>query len=280
VLGADLAIGSSIAGGASDFLGGTASRRIGTLRFMLAFQLVGLVGSIAWVAVSRDSLPGGATLLVAAGAGAAMAVGLGAFFEAMVVGTMSIVAPLSASGVVVPLAVAAVRGQLPSTAGAAGIVLTVSGIVFVSRAPRAGPSQARESGIALALLAATGVGVFYWLMAAASRHGAAWPLLDARAVLTAAFAAPLVVTRTSVRPLRDPRNVPSILSASLLGFVSMTMYALATEHGQLAIVSVLAALFPAVTVLLAYFVLGERITSSQRMGVGVVLAGVVLMTAT
>ncbi len=81
-------------------------------------------------------------------------------------------------------------------------------------------------------------------------------------------------------PLGPTRaHVPATIVAALLGFVSMSMYAFATRHGQLAIVSVLASLFPAVTILLAYLVLGERLASTQRTGVGAVLVGVVLMAA-
>ena len=96
--------GPSLTGGASDFLGGTNSRRIGTMQWMFCTQLVGLAIAFGWVLLSAAPLPGLMTALEAVAAGLSLMVGLAAFFEAMVLGSISIVAPISATGVVVPIA--------------------------------------------------------------------------------------------------------------------------------------------------------------------------------
>jgi drug/metabolite transporter (DMT)-like permease len=279
VLGAGLALGSSVTGGASDFLGGTTSRQIGTIRFMFATQLLGLGLTVVWVSVAGVAPPGVGTLLAAAAAGVALTVGLGVFLEAMVVGTMSIVAPVSATGVVVPIAAGIAQGDQPSAAQAIGIVVAIAGIVVVSRAPRERPEVPRETGVRLALISAVGVGLFFWLMAPASSHGMPWGLLVARAVPTVAFAIALPLRGTSLLPVVARQHWLPTVTAAVLGFISMTMYAFATQHGQLAIISVLASLFPAVTVLLAYFVLGERLHRIQQIAVVAVLVSVVLMAA-
>ncbi len=278
MLGPALALGSSLTGGASDFLGGTTSRRIGTVQFMFATQLAGLVLAGAWVVISGQSAPGVATLAAAAGAGLGLMVALAAFFQAMVVGTISIVAPISATGVVVPIIAGIARGERPGAAQAVGIVAAIAGIVLAARPPREHPAAAAESGLGLALLAALGGGLFFWLMAPASRHGVPWALLVTRTIPVLVLAATLRIRRSPLRPALASRTLRTIATSTLLGFCAIALYAFATLHGQLAIVSVLASLYPVVTVLLAYRVLGERVHGAQRLGIVAVLAGVVLMS--
>jgi drug/metabolite transporter (DMT)-like permease len=264
--------------GVADFFGGTTSRRIGTLQFIFCTQMIAVVLAGGWVAISAEPVPPVATVAAAAGAGLGMTVGLAAFFQAMVVGTMSVVAPISATGVIVPIVAGIVRGERPGAAQAIGIVVAIVGIVLASRAPREHPSIPVESGLGLALLAALGGGLMLWLIAPASRHGVPWALLIARAVPVLILAAVVSVRRASLRPVLEPRNARITLVSALLGFTGVTLYAFATLHGQLVIVSVLASLYPAVTVLLAYRLLGERLHGVQQLGIAATLAGVVLLS--
>jgi len=273
VLGAVLALACSLTGGASDFLAGTSSRRIGTLQWMFATQLVGVALAGAWVAISGDPLPPFATLADATAAGFGLMVGLLAFFQAMVVGT------ISATGVVIPIAAGIARGERPSAAQAAGIVAAIAGVALASREPGQHSTATAESGLGLALVAALGGGVFFWLMAPASRHGAAWPVFLARAIPAVALVVVLRLRRTPLRPALGRRTALTVLASALLAFAATAAYAYATQHGRLAIVSVLGSLYPVVTVLLAYHVLGERVHGSRRLGVIAVLAGVVLLSA-
>ena len=283
VLGPPLALGSSLTGGACDFIGGTTSRRIGTMQYMFLTQVIGLVLAGGWVVLSGETPPGLASLAAATGAGLGLMVGLAAFFQAMVVGTISIVAPISATGVVVPIVAGIVGGDRLGAAQAAGIVAAIAGIVLASRPPRQAPHAAApataESGLGLALLAAVGGGLFFWLMAPASRHGVPWGLLIARAIPVLILAVAIRTRRASLRPSLQSPIAGIIVASSVLAFVAVALYAFATQHGQLSIVSVLASLYPVVTVLLAYRVLGERVHRAQQVGIVTVLAGVVLMSA-
>jgi drug/metabolite transporter (DMT)-like permease len=267
-----------LSGGASDFLAGTTSRRIGTMQFMLCTQLIGVVLAGCWVAVSAVPVPGVGTLAAAAGAGLGLTVGLAAFFQAMVVGTISIVAPISATGVIVPIAAGVARGERPGAGQAVGIVAAIAGIALASRSSRDHPSAPAESGLGLAFLAALGGGLFFWLMAPASRHGVPWAMLIARLIPVFMLAAAVGIRRASLRPAFESQNAGTILASALLAFSGMALYAFATLHGQLAIVSVLASLYPVVTVVLAYRVLGERVRGVQLLGIAAVLAGVVLLS--
>jgi len=282
VLGPALALGSSLTGGASDFLGGTNSRRVGTMQWMFCTQLIGVVLAGGWVLASGERLPPFGALAAATGAGLGLMVGLLAFFQAMVVGTISIVAPISATGVVIPILAGIVRGERPGAAQVVGIVAAIAGIVLASRVPRERAVAAvatAESGLGLALVAALGGGVFFWLMAPASRHGVAWALLIARFIPVAALAAVLAVRRASLRPALVSSSARAMPISALLGVAAVAFYEYATLHGQLVVVSVMASLYPVVTVLLAYHVLGERVHGGQRLGIAAVLAGVVLLSA-
>jgi drug/metabolite transporter (DMT)-like permease len=284
VLGPPLALGSSLTGGACDFIGGTTSRRIGTMQYMFLTQLIGVLLAGVWVALSGETPPGLVTLAAATGAGLGLMVGLAAFFQAMVVGTISIVAPISATGVVVPIVAGIVGGNRLGAAQAAGIVAAIGGIVLAARPPRevphaAVPPATTESGLGLALVAAVGGGLYFWLLAPASRHGVPWALLNARAIPVLVLAVAICARRASLRPSLESPIAGAIVVSSVLAFVSVALYAFATRHGQLAIVSVLASLYPVVTVLLAYRVLGERVHRAQQLGIVTVLAGVVLMSA-
>jgi drug/metabolite transporter (DMT)-like permease len=282
VLGPALAVGTSVAGGASDYLAGTTARRVGTIQLLFFTQVIGLVLAAGWVAISGEPVPSVATVLAALGAGLGLMVALGALFQAMVVGTISIVAPISATGVVVPIVAGVVDGDRLAAVQAIGIVTAIAGIVVAARVPpetASAPVASRESGLALALLAALGGGVFLWLMAPASRQGVPWTLLIARTVSVFILAAGIGIRRASLLPALESSTALTILASALLAFLAAALYAFATRHGQLAIIAVLASLYPVVTVLLAYRLLGERVRSFQWFGIVAVLVGVVLMSA-
>lgn len=278
MLGPALALGTSAAYGVGDYLGGTTSRRIGTLPFIFCAQLVMLVFAAVWVALSTDPIPPLGTLVAAAGAGLGMTVGLSAFFQAMAVGKMSLVAPISATGVAIPVAAGVFRGEHPSAAQMIGILAAIAGVVLVTRSRGERPTQS-ESGLGLALLAATGTGLFMWLMAPASRHGVPWAILISRAIPAVVLIAVVVIRRPSLRPALRSGPVRRIVAQAALGFTASVLYAFATLHGQLAIVSVLGSLYPAVTLLLAHRLLGERLDGVQQIGISAVLGGVLLLSA-
>lgn len=278
MLGPALALGTSLAYGVGDFLGGTTSRRIGTLQFIFCAQLVMLVLAAVWVAISADSVPPIRTLAAAAGAGIGMTVGLSAFFQAMVVGKMSLVAPISATGVAIPVAAGFLRGDHPSAAQMIGILAAIAGVVLVTRSRGEERTQS-ESGLGLAVLAAVGTGLFMWLMAPASRHGVPWAMLISRAIPAVVLIAVVLVRRPSLRPALRSGPAIRIVAQALLGLGASALYAFATLHGELAVVSVLGSLYPAVTLLLAHRLLGERLDGVQQIGISAVLGGVVLLSA-
>ena len=276
-----LALGASLAWGVSDFLAGLTSRRAGTLAVTVLTQLVGVALAAAWTASSGDPRPDGEALALGLGAGLAVVLGLGAFYHGLAIGTMSVVAPITATGVVLPVVIGMAGGDDPSAAQASGIVAATVGVILATRARHddTGRTAAARRSITLALIAALGTGFFLWLMRPASRESVPWALLLARGAAAPLFLIAIAAARAPLRPALELRAAAGILVIGVLGFAATAQYAAATRHGLLSIVAVLGSLYPAVTVLLARGVLGERLRPLQKVGVVAVLAGVPLIAA-
>jgi drug/metabolite transporter (DMT)-like permease len=279
LLGLGLGLTSSLCWGVSDFIGGLSARRLPLLFVMVSSQAAGLAVVIGVVAIRGTDAPALVRLLPAVGGGLAGIAALTSFYRALAIGTMSVVAPIAATGVSVPVVVGIARGDHPAASQLIGIVIAVIGVVLASREHGPGiedPGASRAS-VALALLAAGGFGCYFVGVQSSARADPMWALLASRVagvVLLLAVAA----VQGGIAVARPGRlwllAVMGVLDVSATGF-----YAVATRHGLLSVVSVAASLYPLATVLLARVVLGERVRRVQELGIAAALAGVVLMAA-
>jgi drug/metabolite transporter (DMT)-like permease len=222
---------------------------------------------------ARPSLP---QLVPAALAGLAAAFGLAAFFHALAIGTISIVAPIAATGVVIPVAIGLLGGDQIAPQQLAGIMLAIAGVALASRSREEADREARAANrrsVLFALVAAVALGTLFSGVNAASHHGVLWSLLVLRGVAVGLLGA--------VWSLRRPRPLPSaallvpLLAIGLFDTTAIGLFGLAGDHGALSVVAVLGALYPIPTVLLARWLLKERLTGVQRTGVAAALCGVV-----
>ena len=117
--------------GVGDFLGGLASRRLAVIAVVVVSQAIGLAGLLVWVVATRDPFPGVTELLPAAGAGVAVLAGVTAFYRGLAIGAMGIVAPITAAGPVVPLAVDAAHGTTPTPLQWLGIAFILLGVMLI-----------------------------------------------------------------------------------------------------------------------------------------------------
>jgi drug/metabolite transporter (DMT)-like permease len=279
VLAVVLALSSSLCWGTADFLGGLQSRRRPLVTVLLIAQAAAFAFGIVFVAASGDPFPDAGPALLAVGAGTAGCAALAAFYRGLAIGTMSIVAPISATGAAVPVLVGVVSGERPGGIQVAGIVLAMAGIVLAAREPSdAPPGPSMRASVGLALLAAVGFGTFFVLIDRATEHGGApWSLLLVRVGEVALLAA-LAFARRPAMPT-GLRDAAPLLLIGTIDYAATAFFALATEQGLLSIVSVVGSLYPAVTVVLARIVLAERVSRSQEVGVVATLAGVVAISA-
>jgi drug/metabolite transporter (DMT)-like permease len=238
-----------------------------------------IVGAI--VLATAEALPSGGTAGLSLLAGLTGAFALGAFYRALAVGTMSIVAPISASGVTIPVIVGVASGDRPSAVQAAGIAVTVVGVVLASReahedGERGGAGGARAS-IALALLAAVGFGLYFTLTDAVADRSVLWLLLLGRAAAIAALLGVLLATRPAVRP--TPPQLGALAAIGAADLLATGLYAVAMTEGLLSVVAVVGSLYPIATVILARVVLKERLRREQQAGVALAFLGVAAVAA-
>ena len=273
-----LALAASVTWGVGDFLGGVAARRVAVATVLAASLAAGFVFVALIVAVDGEGPPSAGDLLQAAAAGVAGAVGLAGLYRGMAVGAMGVVAPVSAVAALVPFVVGLGQGERPSALQLAGVAAALAGVALVSREPGTKHSgSGRAAGVGLALVGAGGFGLYFVLMDAAAAESATWAVLFARgaAVILAAGAA--VALRA---PLVPPRSLlPMIAFVGLFDVAANVLFGLATSRGLVSVVSVLASLYPVITVALAWAVLGERISRVQRVGAAAALGGAALITA-
>jgi drug/metabolite transporter (DMT)-like permease len=281
MLAAVLALASSLSWGLSDFLGGLQSRRNHVLAVMLLSQGLALAILVAAVLAGAPTQHDAASTAWAAAVGLLGLLGLLAFYRALAIGTMSIVAPISATGVAIPVLVGLASGERPGALQVAGIALACAGVVLAAREAPAEDDAARRASrasIGLALLAAVGFGSFFaGIDRAEETADVAWVLLAARTADVALLVAVAVVLRPPLP--RAPVTLAAIAAVGVFDLLANLLFVLAAGRGLLSVVGVLGSLYPAVTVILARIVLHERLSRTQNTGVLITLAGVVALAA-
>jgi drug/metabolite transporter (DMT)-like permease len=278
-----LALLSSVLWGLSDFLGGTASRRLPVASVLGVSQLAGLLGLTA-IALGTGALDTSRTyLLPALLAGAVGLCALAMFFQALSIGTMGVVAPVAALGVAVPVVVGLAQGEDPSTVQVAGIVVAVLGVVLASGPELSGSGAGGARALLLAVGAALGFGVVILLVAEASEGPDTGLVVMTLVTMRLTSVGLLVLLLLATVRRRgweiDVRrgDLPLLAVTGGADAAANGTYALASRSSLLSVAAVLASLYPVVTALLAYRVHGERLRRVQVAGVGVTLVGVALL---
>jgi drug/metabolite transporter (DMT)-like permease len=275
VLSVVLALAASVSWGVSDFLGGLNSRYLAVASVMLISQTVGLVMLLplallhGWPAFDAQSYG-----YAMAGSAAGLA-GIGAMYRGMAVGSISIVAPISATGAAVPVLFGLLRGERATPLQMLGMGLALLGIVLASRAAdgsSAGSSARVARGVWFAVVAALGFGGFFVLIHEASVHDVLWAGSIQRLTGVCIMLVVVLAQRPSLA-VGWPR-APALLVIGMLDTGANVLYAYASTTGLVSLTAVLASLFPVVTVILARVVLRERLSASQGIGVVCALAGV------
>jgi uncharacterized membrane protein len=242
---------------------------------VLFWAEVGGVASIGLAVAVRGGGPHRWAVLFAIPAALSGTLGLYAYYRGMVAGAMSIVAPIAGASAIVPVVFGIASGDSPSTAQVAGIACAIAGVTLASIEVDTGVRR-MAAGVGLAGLAAIGFGFFFPPMHAAGKADFWWASLIFRATALCVVAAAVAARRPNLRlRRRDLAIVMFVGAGDTLGSV---LFAASSGRGLVSLTSVLASIYPVVTVLLAAQVLRERVAPLQRGGIVLTLAGVVLIS--
>lgn len=280
---AALALLASLMWGTADFLGGTASRRLPVGAVVGVSQLVALLGLLP-VAIATGALDEPRDYVVPGLlAGLTGLFALAAFYRALAVGTMGVVAPVAALGVVVPVAAGLVGGEAPSALQLVGIAVAVLGVVLASGPELSGRGRGGALPLVLAGVAALGFGAVFVLVAEGSASGSlgsvVMTLLTMRLTSVGILTA-LLLARAPSRGVElglRRGDLPVLVVVGAFDVGANAAFAIASQSDLISVTAVLASLYPVVTVLLARHVHAERLVGLQLPGVALALVGVVLL---
>ncbi len=298
-MGIALGLLTALAWGSSDFLARFAARRIGSLRTTLFMQLAGLVlltVFLRWIGGWGHLMDGSGWQPWAWGTLAGIVNGIAtlSLYRSFEVGKMAVVAPLSASYPALTVLLSLFSGEHLTSLRAAGIACTLIGVIVVARGETespgsGGPSQPAierkaRSGMGWALLSAAGFGVLFWLLGtrvvpAVGFASTVWMIRLSSSVLTICVI--LLLKQPLALPLQSQGQ--GSVSVWLLGMGVLDTGAFVLNNRglqleQVSVVSVLASLYGAVTVILAAIFLRERLSLWQWCGIVAIFAGIGLIS--
>jgi drug/metabolite transporter (DMT)-like permease len=276
VFAAALALAAAVSWGIGDFLGGLKSRELRPVAILIVAQPIGGALLGIWVAV-RGQGPPGSEVLWACVAAVFGTIGLIAFYRGMAAGALSIVAPIAGAGAAIPVIWGLARGDHPSVYQELGFAAALVGVVLASFEGRPLRRQAAvAAGVGWAAIAMLAFGGYYIPMHAASQGDFLWAAFVFRLTSTTMIAAAWLALRP---PGARRADLPVLASIGVLDTGGNVFFSAASEQGLVSVVSILASLYPVVTVLLARAVLHERVYRSQELGIALALAGIVLVSA-
>ena len=273
-----LALFSAATYGVGDFFGGLAARRIAASSVVLWSHLLGLVLLAASTLVVSGEVTGG-DLLIGAVGGLCGAAGVGLLYKGLSVGQMSVIAPITALlSAAVPVVAGYLEGERPAGTAVAGMALALLAIVLVSAEGDGSLRPSDLRGVTFALGAGLGFGLFFVALSHTGEGAGLWPLVAARGASVAVLGLVALLGFMPRRP-PPPGSRAYTAAAGALDAQANVLYLLAVREGLVSVVSVLAALYPVSTVILARLVLHERFHKVQLAGMVLALPATILMAA-
>jgi drug/metabolite transporter (DMT)-like permease len=307
-----LALAAAVLYGTADFLGGVASRRASAFAVLavtvpagaVVVVAVALLGEAPWLGGLLGHGAGLSTLFGdwgavgwAAASGVCGSFGLIAFYAGFAAAPISVVAPVAALvSTVLPVGVAIADGERLTPSMVAGGLICLVAIVMVSMPParRERPDRGRPRGsqdgderhdasrlrgLGYGVAAGAGFGLFFLFLKNAGQSGVLWPVAVSRTAGTlVAFGLALA---TRIRPWQRAGGRTGVIAlvSGVVDAAANVCYVLATRVGLFGLAVVITSLYPGMTVLLARWLLGERMRWLQRAGLLLAAIGVVLLTA-
>ena len=280
-----LGLSSALVYGASDFLGGLASRRITPLLVSFLSQLAALL--IAAVATFVSN-PHWSVLAVVLGmvAGVAGGIGTWAFFASLAIGPMSVVSPgVAMIYAVVPAIVGFAIGERIAVLGYVALAAVVVAAVLLAVPRQRDPVRVTPRAVLLGSIAGLGFAGYIIAIDRTPTDSGLAPLFVDLIVATVLYGVVLLVNRARRGPaewsgIRNRTGVVQAVFAGVLLAAGNILLVIGLHLGELAVMGVLNALYPLGTVILAFFVLKERLSVLQSVGIVLALAASAVLAIT
>ena len=277
-----LALISSLTWGLADFLGGLASRRT---RIVRVLPVSYLSGAIVVTFFSIFLIPGelnSDSYLYGFFAAFFGVPAIALLYVALSRGPMGIVSPITAlMAGFVPVITGLLRGDSVSAIGYFGMALAALSVILVSQERKSDQAQ-RISPSTLLICVASGtlIGSYLTVLGLAPSNQGIWTSTIARWFGFLFVGAFFLLRLKGISKDENSQPFPWTLAivAGIFDASANGIYQIATQKGVLAIVAVLASLYPAATAVLARYVLHERLRVIQNIGVVLALAAAACLT--
>jgi len=294
-----LGLTGALCWGGADFAARFASRRVGAYRTLFFMQFFGFIALSVYLKFRggffEGIAPGWHPWALAALAGVINMIASLSLYYSFQIGVMSIVGPVSSAYPALTVALAIASGERITALRGAGLAVTLVGVILAATtfAPNAASpvnanpekeSAPKESahlskGVVWALLAALGFGVLFWFLGFYVVP-AVGPTISVWVIRLTSFSVLAVAAIPAHQSLKLPSGSVWWLLAAV-GFLDTAAFVAnnaGLHTGQVSVVSVLASLYGAVTVLLAWIFLREKLERSQWFGIILIFAGIVLVS--
>ncbi|HYL69510.1 MAG TPA: DMT family transporter [Candidatus Limnocylindria bacterium] len=292
-MGIILGLAGAVCWGVADFLARFSSRRVGayrTLLFMQAFGFVGISAYLQWThGFTKISAHGWQPWAFGAIAGFVNMIASLALYYSFQIGVMSVVAPVSSSYPALTVMLALLSGERVQMLRGVGLAVTLVGVVLASTsfttdkvdAPADGghPHARLAKGVVWAIAAAVGFGFLFWFL---GFHvvPVLGSVISVWMIRLTSFTVLILAAAPSRQTIKLPRGSVwwLLLGVGLLDTAAFVFNNAGLRAGQVSVVSVLASLYGAVTVVLSWIFLRERLERSQWLGIALIFAGIVLVS--
>jgi drug/metabolite transporter (DMT)-like permease len=263
--------------GVSDYAGGRASRFSAAINVTVLSEVVILGGLLVVVPLVGDPLAPARDLMWGALAGVGGVVGIVALYYALANGAMTVVAPITGVvAAVVPVVVGLLLGERPAVIALVGIVLAVGAVALIGGAIGVPHVPTPTRLVVIAFVSGAGFGLLFVFYSRASDESGLWPLLAARATSLPLLLATLVVRRRPWSMTAAAARLAVVVG--VLATTANASYLAATRRGLLSVVAVVASMYPASTVALAWMLDGERLRRPQLAGMALAAVALLLVT--
>jgi drug/metabolite transporter (DMT)-like permease len=269
-------LATAAAWGTADFTGGLASRRIPPMAATAVSQVVGLAALVIGILIVGTPVPAVEVFGLGAVAGVAGGLGLASLYMGLARGAMGLVSAIAGAGsVAIPVVVTLALGTAVAPLALVGVGLVIAAGLAATDISR---DAASRSALLLAIGAAVGFAAWYLIIDRAADEGGMWALVASRLASSLAIVGLAVATRARASAEAFRSVAPLLLTAGVLDVGANVFFVLARGEISVALAATLSGLYPLVTMLLARFVLGERLPRLGLLSVVLAVAGTVVIS--